>query len=104
MLTLWGYSKAAQLGGSETPGMWMVGGTMRLFERSADGVIANDLAACNDYTHGLESATEISCPTLLILGTHDIMTPPLRGNEVADCIAVTSERPDAVLNALITIV
>ena len=30
MLTYWGYSKAAQLGGNENPGMWMVGGTLRL--------------------------------------------------------------------------
>lgn len=117
MLTLWGYSKAAQFGGNDTPGMWMVGGTTRLFEKAADGVIANDLSACNQYTNGLESAVEVQCPTLLILGSHDIMTPPLRGNELAELIAnsrtvllqgsghtMMSEQPDSVLDALISIV
>lgn len=117
MLTLWGYSKAAQIGGNDTPGMWMVGSTSRLFERAANGVIANDLAACNAYQHGLDSAAAVQCPALLILGSHDIMTPPLRGNEVAQAIpdsrtvilkgsghTMMSEQPDAVLDALITIV
>lgn len=117
MLTLWGYSKAAQIGGNDTPGMWMVGATTRLFERAADGVIANDLEACNAYQHGLDSAAAVECPTLLILGSHDIMTPPRRGDEVAQAIpdsrtvilkgsghTMMSEQPDAVLDALITIV
>jgi len=117
MLTLWGHSKKAQIGGNETPGMWMVGSTMRLFEQSAPGVIHNDLNACNDYTWGLESAAKVRCPSLLILGTRDIMTPPFRGKDVAEAIpdsrtillegsghSMMSEQPDAVLDALITIV
>lgn len=117
MLTLWGYSKPAQLGGNDTPGMWMLGTTMRLFERSGPGVIYNDLKACNDYDHGLESAAGVSCPTLLICGDRDIMTPPLRAREVDGAIAdsrllmlkgsghtMMSEQPDAVLDALIEIV
>jgi len=117
MLTLWGYSKSAQIGGNDTPGMWMVGSTMRLFERSAPGVIYNDLKACNEYTHGLESAAQVKCPALLIVGTKDIMTPAFRAKDVKAAIGnsrmttlsgsghtLMSEQPDQVLDALITIV
>lgn len=117
MLTLWGYSKAAQIGGNDTPGMWMVGGTMRLFEQAAPGVLFNDLNACNEYTHGLESAAKVTCPTLMIVGTRDIMTPMFRAKDVDAALAdstmlvlpgsghtMMSEKPDEVLDALITIV
>lgn len=39
MLTQWGYSKRHQYGGSSNPGIWMVGATLRLFERSKPGVL-----------------------------------------------------------------
>ncbi|MDH3695064.1 MAG: alpha/beta hydrolase [Gammaproteobacteria bacterium] len=117
MLTIWGYSQSAQLGGNETPGMWMVGGTMRLFEQSDPGVIYNGLNACNEYSDGLARAQNIQCPSLLILGDRDIMTPPFNAKQVAEKIpdsktmilpgtghSLMSEKPDAVLDALITIV
>lgn len=117
MLTLWGYSKTAQIGGNDTPGMWMVGSTMRLFEKSGPGVIHNDLKACNEYTHGLDSAASVKCPALMIVGTKDIMTPAFRAKDVDAAIGesrmvtlagsghtMMSEQPDQVLDALITIV
>ncbi|MDH3379218.1 MAG: alpha/beta hydrolase [Gammaproteobacteria bacterium] len=117
MLTIWGYSRGAQLGGNETPGMWMVGGTMRLLERSAPGILYNDLNACNEYRHGMDSAKQVQCPTMLILGDEDMMTPPVRGKDIAGAIpdsrivllkssghSLMSEKPDAVLDALIEIV
>ncbi len=117
MLTLWGYSKGAQIGGNDTPGMWMVGGTMRLFEQAAPGVLYNDLNACNEYDYGLDSAAKVGCPTLMITGTRDIMTPMFRAKDVHAAIAdsnmivlkgsghtMMSEQPDEVLDALITIV
>jgi len=113
MLTLWGYSRRAQQGGSETPGMWMVAGTMRLLERAAPGVLFADLNACNEYRHGLASAAKVRCPTLLILGQDDVMTPPRRAMDVQRAIpdaravvlencghTMTAEQPDRVLDAL----
>ena len=41
-------------GGNQAPGMWMMGGAVRLLERGRAGVLANDLAACNAYTAGLD--------------------------------------------------
>ena len=117
MLTAWGHSPAAHFGGNETPGMWMIGGLMRLFERAKPGTLYNDLNACNDYTNGIETAERISCPTMFILGEHDMLTPKRSALELAKHISnsktvvlpktghtIMSERPDALLDALIQIV
>lgn len=117
MLTLWGYSRSAQIGGNATPGMWMVGGGRRLLQRSPPGSIYADLKACNDYVNGLEHAGQIQCPALLILGERDMMTPPRVAVAVAKAIpdaesvilpraghALLAERPDPVLDQLIRIV
>jgi len=47
MLALWGHSTSAHLGGSPTPGMWLLGSGLRLLERSAPGVVHADLNACH---------------------------------------------------------
>ena len=56
---------------------------MRLFERGKAGVLYNDLNACNNYTSGLEAARNIQCPTMLILGEHDMLTPTRAARELA---------------------
>ena len=117
MLTLWGHSRAAQLGGNATPGMWMIGGGQRLLERAVPGAIYVDLKACNEYVNGVENAKKLSCHALLILGERDSMTPTRSAMAVAKAIpdaetvileraghALLSERPDPVLDELIKIV
>ncbi|MGD2043248.1 MAG: alpha/beta hydrolase [Acidimicrobiia bacterium] len=117
MLTYWGHSNKAQLGGSPTPGMWMAGHSERLWERAAPGVIHTDLKACDRYTAGADRASDVKCPTLLLLGERDRMTP-VRGSEsIRDAIPdqdtvvfpgaghpLLLERPDPVLDQLIRIV
>jgi pimeloyl-ACP methyl ester carboxylesterase len=80
MLTQWGYSKKHQYGGNSNPGMWMIGSTLRLFERCAPGVLNADMNACNNYTAGLDRAAQVSCPTLIVLGNDDRLTP-VRGTK-----------------------
>ena len=75
MLTQWGYSKRHVYGGNSNPGAWMSGATLRLFERSRPGTLYADLSACNAYTEGLERAAAVACPTLLVLGAEDRLTP-----------------------------
>lgn len=117
MLTFWGHSRAAQLGGNATPGMWMLGSGQRLLERAAPGVIHADLKACNDYQAGPENAKKVQCPALLILGERDIMTPSRVAANLAEAIPsahktilkgaghlLLAERPDPVLDELIKIV
>ncbi len=117
MLTYWGYSREAWLGGNENPGLWMVGGTLRLLERAAPGVLHVDLAACNAYRVDAGKEPAIEAPTLMILGNRDIMTPPRNAAALRAmlpnsnaCIldgsghSLMMERPDELLDALITIV
>jgi pimeloyl-ACP methyl ester carboxylesterase len=117
MLTLWGHGSSAHLGGSATPGMWMLGGGKRLMERAAPGVIFTDLNACNQYKQGLEDAGSITCQALLILGQSDLMTPPGKARALTEALtdsktvvleksghAMLSERPEQVLDQLILIV
>ena len=48
--------------------------------------LAVDLRACNDYKNGLKAATNISCPTLCILGDKDKMIPLEKGKKMAENI------------------
>lgn len=117
MLTFWGFSKSAQLGGNATPGNWMLGNGLRLMEKSAPGVIYTDLKACNEYIEGMEHASTVACPTLLILGERDMLTPVRSAMRLAEVLpnagkvvlegsghALLAERPDAVLDELIKVV
>ncbi len=74
MINVWGHSGAGQMGGNSAPGQWMMGGGMRLLERNAKP-LHNDFTACNDYALANESAATIACPTLVISGNRDLMTP-----------------------------
>jgi pimeloyl-ACP methyl ester carboxylesterase len=113
MLTIWGHSKSAQLGGSPTPGHWMLGGGQRLMERAGPGVIYADLNACNQYLAGLEQAAAVNCPALLILGERDMLTPPRTAKRLSETLpkaesvilpgcghAMLAEQPDLVLDQL----
>jgi pimeloyl-ACP methyl ester carboxylesterase len=113
MISLWGYGYHATLGGSQAPGLWMLGDAERLLERAAPGVLFADLSACNDYQDGLAAATLVTVPSVVILGGRDLMTPPKSGKAVATAIPASrltvlegaghmmmSERPDEVLAAL----
>ena len=87
MVSLWGLGAAATLGGSPAPGLWMLGGAARLLERAAPGVLHADLAACNAYRSADEAARKVVCPTTLILGERDLMTPLKSGKALAALIA-----------------
>jgi pimeloyl-ACP methyl ester carboxylesterase len=76
-------------------------------------VLAADLAACDAYAEAEAAAARVACPTLLILGAEDRMTPPAGGRVLAErlpaaeCVTLPAtghmmmaERPDAVTAAL----
>jgi pimeloyl-ACP methyl ester carboxylesterase len=113
MINAWSYSPRARLGGNTIPGMWMVGTNRRLMQRQAEGVLHTDLAACNAYAAGLDSAARVACPALLVVGSRDQMTPPRATKPLAEALpraqtvtiedsghALMAERPDGVLDAL----
>ena len=76
MIAGWGHGERAQRGGNAVPGIWMTGLARRLIERTAPGVLATDLDACNRYLDAADDAAHIRCPVQLILGAQDRMTPP----------------------------
>jgi pimeloyl-ACP methyl ester carboxylesterase len=113
MISIWGYGQRAVLGGCEAPGMWMLGGALRLLERAPAGVLFADLYACNDYEAALGAAAKVTVPSAVILGGRDMMTPLKNGRPVASAIQncrltvldtaghmLMSERPNEVLRAL----
>ena len=114
MLTIWGHSGSAQIGGNTVPGMWMTGAALRLIERAHPQVLHVDLRACADYADGAASAAKVRCPTLFVLGSRDMMTSPRNAKDLRAAISgsrtvvlegaghsLMTERPDAVLDALI---
>jgi pimeloyl-ACP methyl ester carboxylesterase len=113
MIAIWGYGQHGTLGGSQTPGLWMLGGAQRTLEHAAPGVIFADLAACNAYADGFTAAAKVTAPAIAILGSRDLMTPLKTGRALAAAIPdcrltvlegaghmLMTERPDEVLAAL----
>lgn len=117
MANTWSHSSFGLMGGNESPGMWMTMGSQRLLERAAEDVFHTDLNACSEFKQGAELAAKINAETLLIIGEQDKMAAPVNALEVAAAIpncrvvrlnpcghAMLSEQPNAVLDALATIV
>jgi pimeloyl-ACP methyl ester carboxylesterase len=113
LLTAWGYGRRAQYGGHRMPGMWMTGGGLRVLERAGPDVLHTDLVATNDYDGGDAAAAAVECPTLLVIGARDVMTPAKRGLALAERIPnaktvvipkvghiMLDEAPDETLDAL----
>ena len=113
MINTWSHSPRGTIGGNTVPGMWLLGASRRLMERQHAGVLHNDLAACNTYTHGTDAATALTCPVLIVSGSKDMMTHPKAAAKLASVIkdagsvsldgaghALMAEQPDAVLDAL----
>jgi len=75
LIVSWGHGRASTLGGQPTPGVWVTEGSARLLERSRPGVLYAGLKACADYEGALDAADRVSCPTLLMHGENDRMTP-----------------------------
>ena len=116
LVTDWGHGRGAHLGGHPAPGLWMLGGGETLLARSAAGVLHSDLAACNAYDGAGDAAVQVACPTLVVMGADDRMTPAKAGRQLADAIPsartalipgsghmMMIEAADATLDALKTL-
>src|SRR3954471_3493309 len=108
MVIGWGFG--SHRGASAAPGLWQIGTGLKLMRQARPGVLANDLAACNAWA----GTPDIRCPTILILGASDRMTPAKAGRALAGRIPgartvvlkgsghmMMVEEPDAVTDALI---
>lgn len=117
MMTTWSHAPQSRLGGNPMPGMWMVGMARAVFARNRPGLLATDLKACNDWTHGADRAATVKCPAVVVGATQDLMTPQKRSAELAAAIPgaklviipssghmIMAEAPDACLKALRTVI
>ena len=112
MMTIWGFGHRAGLGGSLSPGNWMIGKGLRVLEAAKPGVLFTDLAASNAYDAS-EAAKKVNVPTTIVLGERDLMTPARNGKALAALIPnaktvvllaaghmMLAEKPDDVLKAI----
>ncbi|MFM0737157.1 alpha/beta hydrolase [Paraburkholderia xenovorans] len=122
MVNQWSHSTFAAKPSCPGPGFWLHGMNQRLMERvSANGeprLFHTDFTACNAYADGLARAAQVRCPTRLVVGRLDAMTPPRAARALTDALAQTgvsievdtvtleaghalmTEQPDATLDAL----
>jgi pimeloyl-ACP methyl ester carboxylesterase len=113
----WAHGPRAHVGGHPAAGTWLIGGGERLLERARPGVLHTDLAACDAFADGEAHAARVQCPTRLILGADDKMTPAKAGQKLAalipdaDAVVIPNcghmqmtEKPDETLDALTAVV
>lgn len=87
LVNAWAHGKPAHVGGHPQPGLWMMGGALRLLERSRPGALHADLAACDAYRGAPEAAAKAICPALFVLGEIDQMSPAKKAAELAATMA-----------------
>ncbi len=113
LIASWGHGPAGHFGGNPAPGLWRMGGATRLLNQAEEGVLGSDLAACDAYD-ATAGASRVRCPSLLLLGALDRMTPPGKAKALAAALPnsqttvipgaghmMMSEAPDAVIDALL---
>jgi pimeloyl-ACP methyl ester carboxylesterase len=113
MIVGWSFSEAHQVEGNPAPGSWMTMSVLRLMQRCAPGVLHADLTACAGYRDGLMAAASVRCPSLVITGQRDRMTPARNAAALVAALqgvrtlgiagsghSLMQEAPDAVLDAL----
>lgn len=117
MVNIWSHTSIAHKPSCPGPGFYVMNGSQRLMQRIAAlnpaKVFHTDFSACNAYANGENAATSATCPTLLLLGKRDMMTPPKATATLAKAIphckvthidncghSLMAEQPDAVLDNL----
>jgi len=112
LVASWSHGEIGRMGGNPAPGLWLMEGARRLLESADHQVLATDLAACAGFD-GTAIAGRVGCPTLVLIGGEDRMTPPAAGEALAAVIPgarratlagvghmMMTERPDLVIDAL----
>ena len=82
----WAHGRKAHIGGFQVPGLWMVGTDTRVIEQAKPGVMHKCLSICAAYTGGEAAAAKVACPTTVVLGQADQMTPLKLGLKTAGMI------------------
>ena len=81
------HSLRGWLAAPSTVGLWSPAINLRLMERQPPESLAIDLAACDRYAGGLAAAGRVRCPTLIVTGSEDRMTPPAAARPLIERLA-----------------
>lgn len=113
LMTFWGIGNALHKGGMVSPGLWLRRTALATLAANKPGTIHAALSACNAYKEAPARAAEVKCPTVLVLGDGDLMTPAAKAKPLSAAIAssktvtltkcghfMMNERPDETLDAL----
>ena len=65
------------------PKQWVIQMSADFMDAAESGLLATDLAACDNYRDAVAMAERVRCPALLILGEKDSMTKPTAAQPVA---------------------
>ena len=74
-------------GGYGRPKKWVKEISDTFVGTAESGVMANDFSACDEYKDAIAAASQVRCPTLLLLGEHDVMTKAKNAQPLAAAIA-----------------
>ena len=113
MVMAWSLARSSQIGGHATPGLWMRDSIRQIMATAPPQALHTSLNAADNYRGGLEAASRVTCPTLLLLGEQDRMVPCRTAEPLAQAIAhsetmiipdaghqLVTEQPDIALNAM----
>ena len=86
LMTSWALGSRAHRGGHRSPGTWLVGSSSALIDRSPEGTLAADMAACAAYEGAVDAAASLTIPVTFVLGTEDKMTPMKAAVSLIDAV------------------
>lgn len=84
-ISAFGHAPSTHLGMAPVPGHWMMGSVQALVEACPSPVLHRDFAASNNWAGG-DYAGKVACPTLVLTGAQDRMTPAKKGRQLAEAI------------------
>lgn len=87
-ITAYGHGRPAHLGHAPTPGNWMMGSATALIGACPPAVLHRDFTVCDGWD-GTAVAGQVTCPTLVVAGAGDRMTPPRMGKALAEAVPGT---------------
>lgn len=114
MVSIYGHAYQSRLGGNPVAGINVLQTAMALLSSAPPGVMHLGLAACNNYTAGLDQAAKVKAKATLILGEEDMMTPPRGAAKLQQALKaqqqllpacghmMLAERPEETLQAMLS--
>lgn len=118
MVNTFSHSSIANKPGYPGPGGWLHGANQALMERTQAGwsgsnLFLQDFQLCNGYSGALAAAARVSCPSTVVMGRQDAMTPPRAAKPLVEALkahtvtlpcghALMQEDPEGLRAALFT--